>query len=63
MGKGIPNTLPGLENFFMVGQWVGDEGCPGAALSGRNRVQLLCKKDGKKFMALKPALNVPIGVV
>jgi phytoene dehydrogenase-like protein len=62
MGEGIPHTLPGLENFYMAGQWVGDEGCPGAALSGRNRIQLLCKKDGKKFTALKPEAGVPAGV-
>jgi phytoene dehydrogenase-like protein len=63
MGEGIPRTLPGLDNFYMVGQWVGEEGCPGAAMSGRNRVQLLCKKDGKKFITTKPAEAALVSVV
>jgi phytoene dehydrogenase-like protein len=62
-GEAIPHTLPGLENFYMVGQWVGEEGCPGAAMSGRNRVQLLCKKDGKKFKVTKPIMTVLAGAV
>jgi hypothetical protein len=34
----------------MVGQWVGDMGVGGAAKSGRDIVQLICKQDKKKFI-------------
>jgi phytoene dehydrogenase-like protein len=51
-GKGMSKTLPGLENFYMAGQWVEPGGgVPTAALSGRNVVKLLCKADGKRFEA------------
>ncbi len=48
--KGISKTLPGLQNFYMVGQWATTMiGIPNAALTGRNLVKKLCKKDKKKF--------------
>jgi phytoene dehydrogenase-like protein len=49
-GSGIPKTLPGLENFHMIGQWVEPGGgVPTAAMSARNMLQILCNKDGKAF--------------
>ena len=46
----LPKTLPGLGDFFMAGQWVEPGGgIPPALYSGRNLVQLLCKRDGKTF--------------
>ncbi len=46
----IPRTLPGLENFYMAGQWVlAGGGVPGCIYTGRNVVRILCKKDGTKF--------------
>jgi phytoene dehydrogenase-like protein len=46
----IPRTLPGLENFYMAGHWVlPGGGVPGSIYTGRNVVQILCKRDGKKF--------------
>lgn len=46
----IPNTLPGLANFYMAGQWVQPGGgIPSALSSGRILVQTLCERDGKKF--------------
>jgi len=48
--KRIPKTLPGLRNFWMAGQWVElGGGIPMVALSGRNVIQLVAKKDGKAF--------------
>jgi phytoene dehydrogenase-like protein len=48
--KLMKKTLPGLKNFYLVGQWVEPGGgLPPALLSGRNVTQLICKKDGKKF--------------
>ncbi len=49
-GKRMEKTLPGLDNFYMVGQWVEiGGGLPTVALSGRNLAQIICKRDGKKF--------------
>jgi phytoene dehydrogenase-like protein len=43
-------NLPGLEGLHMVGQWTMPfTGTIMAALSGRQIVQLNCKKEGKKF--------------
>jgi phytoene dehydrogenase-like protein len=48
--KRIPKTLPGLRNFWMAGQWVEvGGGIPMVAMSGRNVIQLIAKKDGKAF--------------
>ncbi len=55
LGEGISRTLPGLENFYMAGQWAGASvGLPGAAASGRKLVQMLCEKDGKPFLTAVP---------
>jgi phytoene desaturase len=43
-------TLPGLENFYMAGQWVvPGGGVPPCLYSGRQVIQVLCNRDGKKF--------------
>ena len=46
----VKRTLPGLENFFMAGQWV----VPGGGViptlvSGKHAAMLLCHRDDKKF--------------
>ena len=38
----------------MVGQWVGDTGVSGAALSGRDILEYICVKNKKKFTTTKP---------
>ncbi len=46
-------TLPGLDNFYMAGQWVQPGGgLPTAILSGRDVAQIICKNDKKKFTAM-----------
>jgi phytoene dehydrogenase-like protein len=48
--QGLKKTLRGLENFYMIGQWIEvGGGVPTALLSGRNVTQIICKKDKKKF--------------
>ena len=48
--KGLSKTLPGLKNFYMVGQWAGATiGLNTVSLMGRNLVKEICNKDGKKF--------------
>jgi phytoene dehydrogenase-like protein len=45
-------TLPGLEGLHMVGQWTTTfSGTVIAAMSGRQVIQLMCKKEGKKFVS------------
>lgn len=50
MMNGLSKTLPDLKNFYMAGQWAGAMiGISNAAITGRNVVKELCKKDKKKF--------------
>jgi phytoene dehydrogenase-like protein len=51
---GLPHTLQGLKNFYMVGQWVEPGGgLPTAGTSGRNMIKRLCKEDGKQFVTTR----------
>lgn len=51
----MSKTLPGLKNFYMAGQWVEPGGgVPTAAMSGRNVIQIICKRDQKPFMTTVP---------
>ncbi len=46
----INKTLPGLKDFYMIGQWVEPGGgLPPAIMSGRSVTQMICKKDKRKF--------------
>jgi phytoene dehydrogenase-like protein len=52
---GLPTTLPGLKNFYMIGQWVEPGGTLSlAACSGRNIVKAICHADGRKFASDTP---------
>jgi len=58
LGKGMDKTLPGLEDFYMCGQWVEPGGGVNtAAVSGRIAIKMICKKDKKKFSASLPAVS------
>jgi phytoene dehydrogenase-like protein len=51
----MSKTLPGLDNFYMAGQWVEPGGgVPMVAVSGRNVIQLICKRDKKPFVTRLP---------
>jgi phytoene dehydrogenase-like protein len=51
----MSKTLPGLESFYMVGQWVEPGGgVPTAALSGRNVMQIICKRERQAFVTTTP---------
>jgi phytoene dehydrogenase-like protein len=51
MKQTMLRSLPGLSGFHMVGQWtVPFSGTAMAALSGRQLIQLLCKRNGKPFV-------------
>ncbi len=45
----IRSVLPGLEDFYMAGQWADGGGLPTVILSGRNAARLICEKDKKEF--------------
>jgi phytoene dehydrogenase-like protein len=48
-------SLPGLSGFHMVGQWTMPyAGVPNSALSGRQLIQLLCKRSGRPFVTSMP---------
>jgi len=48
-------TLPGLDSFYMAGQWVAPGGgLPSGVMTGRQVVQLMCHKDGRRFRAWAP---------
>jgi phytoene dehydrogenase-like protein len=54
-GGGMDKTLPGLDRFYMTGQWVEPGGgVPGVASSARRAIQMICKQDGKTFEAQVP---------
>jgi phytoene dehydrogenase-like protein len=55
MNLQLPQVLPGLQSFYTAGQWVfPGGGLPGAALSARKAVQLICKAEGRRFNTKKP---------
>jgi phytoene dehydrogenase-like protein len=48
-------TIPKLEGLYMAGQWTSPfTGTVIAALTGRQIIQLLCRKDRKKFHTHRP---------
>ena len=47
----MKKVLPGLNNFYMAGQWVQPGGgLPSGILSGRHVTQIICKEDRKTFV-------------
>jgi phytoene dehydrogenase-like protein len=51
----LSKTLPGLDNFYMAGQWVtAGGGMSTAVMSGRQTLQIICKKDKKTFVTSTP---------
>lgn len=60
LGAELPQRLPGLARFYMAGQWtVPFSGVPGAASSGRNAIQLLCKDERRRFVTQAPRAAEP----
>ncbi len=51
----VRKTVPGIDNLYIASMWtVPPGGLPGAAMAGREVVQILCANDGKRFVATKP---------
>jgi phytoene dehydrogenase-like protein len=50
--KALPDTLPGLKNFVMAGQWVNPGGgIPTGLMGGRKAARKICKMLGVKFLS------------
>lgn len=50
--KPLPNTLSGLDRFFMAGQWVlPGGGLPSGLLTARAAIKAMCARDGVPFLA------------
>jgi phytoene dehydrogenase-like protein len=50
----IKKTLPGLENFYMAGQWaMSTGGVQPTIYSGRHVIQLICHREGNKFKTIQ----------
>jgi phytoene dehydrogenase-like protein len=50
MMKPMSQTLPGLKDFYMCGQWVEPGGgLPTGVMSGRRLIKTICKEDDIKF--------------
>jgi phytoene dehydrogenase-like protein len=51
----MKSTLPRLDNFWMVGQWVSPGGgVPSGLMTGRNLAQVICRRDGRAFQTSEP---------
>lgn len=49
--KPMAQSLPGLKNFYMCGQWVEPGGgLPTAVMSARRLIKKICKEDHRKFV-------------
>lgn len=49
-GKRFKMVLPGLQNFYMIGQWIQPGGgVPTGAIQGRHLAQIICFMDHKEF--------------
>lgn len=50
--QAMKRTLPGLKDFYMAGQWTAPyTGTVLTSLSGRQLIQILCKKYGQTFIS------------
>jgi len=51
----MSKTLPGLDSFYMVGQWIQPGGgLPTGAVTGRQVIQIICKRDKRPFVITIP---------
>lgn len=54
LDKTLKKTLPGLKDFYMIGQWVQPGGgLPTGGMHGRHIAQQICKEDRRRFKTLR----------
>jgi phytoene dehydrogenase-like protein len=52
--KPLSQSLPGLKNFYMCGQWIEPGGgLPTSVLSARRLIKRVCREEGRKFKTTK----------
>ena len=50
--KNVEKQLPGLDNFYMAGQWsMSVGGVQPVIYSGKHVIQILCDYEGKDFVS------------
>lgn len=62
-GRRLSQTLPGLANFYMVGQWAGVPGVSSVAAMGRDVVREICRRDQRPFIAEATSRTSPTGAI
>jgi phytoene dehydrogenase-like protein len=56
----LPNSLPGLKRFIMVGQWImPGGGLPSGPMTARPTVKAICRQDGVRFTVEEPPVGGP----
>jgi phytoene dehydrogenase-like protein len=61
--KPLPQTLPGLKGFMMVGQWVQPGGgLPSGVMTARPAVKAICRHDHVRFSVQEVPLEKPEAV-
>lgn len=56
----MKKSLPGLDHFYMAGQWVNPGGgIPTAVTSGNHTLQLICNRDRRPFVTSVPERSEP----
>lgn len=67
MGQGMDKTLPGLDGFYMIGQWVEPGGSVDfSAAAGRDVIKDICRLEDRAFNTerlKRPALEADGGVL
>jgi phytoene dehydrogenase-like protein len=54
----VKKTVPGLDNFWLSGMWVQPPGgVPTGLMTSRQVIQLMCRKDNKRFRTSIPAAS------
>jgi phytoene dehydrogenase-like protein len=57
----LPNTLPGLRQFLMVGQWImPGGGLPSGLITGRSAIQAMCEHDRIPFAPTAGVLKTSV---
>jgi phytoene dehydrogenase-like protein len=60
--RAIPKTVPGLDNFWISGMWIQPPGgVSTGAMTSRHIIQMICRKDKKRFQTSIPATEDCIG--
>jgi phytoene dehydrogenase-like protein len=61
--RSLPQTLPGLERFMMVGQWVAPGGgLPSGPMTARPAMKAICKTDDVPFTPQAEPVAELVGV-